>query len=73
MSVLPELSKLISGNDNHYPNLGSGASGSGNSGSGSGNGYRVFCPSFCNENLIVWHSEDSSSRANIDLEPLHTQ
>jgi hypothetical protein len=49
MSVIPELPKLISGNDNHYPNLGSGTSGSGNSGSGSGNsgtgnGYRVFCP-----------------------------
>jgi hypothetical protein len=49
LSVLPELPKLISGNDNHYPNLGSGTSGSGNSGSGLGNlgtsnGYRVFCP-----------------------------
>jgi hypothetical protein len=52
---ITRITKLISGNDNHYPNLGSGTSGSGNSGSGScnsgsgscnsgtGNGYRVFC------------------------------
>jgi hypothetical protein len=51
MSVLPESPKLISGNDNYYPNLGSGTSGSGNS--GTGNGYRVFCPGLVIINLHV--------------------
>jgi hypothetical protein len=44
---ITRITKLISGNDNDYANLGSGTSGSGNSGSGNsgtGNGYRVFCP-----------------------------
>ena len=35
--ILPELPKLIFGNQNCYPNLGLGTSGLGNSGPGSGN------------------------------------
>jgi len=47
--ILPELPKLISSNQNRYPNLVSDISGSGNSclglgNSDMGNGYRVFYP-----------------------------
>jgi hypothetical protein len=46
---ITRITKLISGNHNHYPNLGSGTScssysGSDSGNSGTGNGYRVFCP-----------------------------
>jgi hypothetical protein len=68
MSVLPELPKLILGNHNHYPNLGSSTLGSGNSGlgssnSGTGNGYWVFCPDLLNSAFICGWGEGVDSAA----------